>query len=95
VLNHTADVQADDADATMTLTRATLNDIILKQTTLADAISAGDVSVDGDQASSKTWSPTSTASSSGSTSPRRTRPTDRSAWQVPPSGTCWCWHGCA
>jgi alkyl sulfatase BDS1-like metallo-beta-lactamase superfamily hydrolase len=50
VLNHTADVQADDADATVTLTRATLNDIILQQTTLADAISAGDVTVNGDQA---------------------------------------------
>ena len=34
----------------MTLTRDTLNDIILQQTTLADAISAGDVSVQGDQA---------------------------------------------
>jgi alkyl sulfatase BDS1-like metallo-beta-lactamase superfamily hydrolase len=50
VLNHTADVQADDADATVTLTRDTLNDIILKQTTLADAISAGDVNINGDQA---------------------------------------------
>jgi alkyl sulfatase BDS1-like metallo-beta-lactamase superfamily hydrolase len=50
VLNHTKDVQADDADATVTLTRATLNDIILRQTTLADAISAGDVDVKGDQA---------------------------------------------
>jgi alkyl sulfatase BDS1-like metallo-beta-lactamase superfamily hydrolase len=50
VLNHTADAQAGDADATVTLTRDTLNDIILKQTTLADAISAGDVSVIGDQA---------------------------------------------
>jgi alkyl sulfatase BDS1-like metallo-beta-lactamase superfamily hydrolase len=34
----------------VTLTRDTLNDIILKQTTLADAISAGDVNIDGDQA---------------------------------------------
>jgi alkyl sulfatase BDS1-like metallo-beta-lactamase superfamily hydrolase len=50
VLNHTADARADDADATVTLTRDTLNDIILQQTTLADAISAGDVSVQGDQA---------------------------------------------
>jgi alkyl sulfatase BDS1-like metallo-beta-lactamase superfamily hydrolase len=49
VLNHTADVQADDADATVTLTRGTLNDIILKQTTLADAISAGDVNINGDR----------------------------------------------
>jgi alkyl sulfatase BDS1-like metallo-beta-lactamase superfamily hydrolase len=50
VLNHTAERQADDADATVTLTRDTLNDVILKQTTLADAISAGDVKVSGDQA---------------------------------------------
>jgi alkyl sulfatase BDS1-like metallo-beta-lactamase superfamily hydrolase len=50
VLNHTANVQADEADATVTLTRDTLNDIILKQTTLADAISSGDVDVSGDQA---------------------------------------------
>jgi alkyl sulfatase BDS1-like metallo-beta-lactamase superfamily hydrolase len=50
VLNHTANRQADDAAATVTLTRDTLNDIILKQTTLADAISSGDVKVSGDQA---------------------------------------------
>jgi alkyl sulfatase BDS1-like metallo-beta-lactamase superfamily hydrolase len=50
VLNHTADRQADDADATVTLARDTLNDIILKQTTLADAIGAGDVKINGDQA---------------------------------------------
>jgi linear primary-alkylsulfatase len=50
VLNHTADLQADDADATVTLTRDTLNSVILQQTNLADAISAGDVSVSGDQA---------------------------------------------
>jgi alkyl sulfatase BDS1-like metallo-beta-lactamase superfamily hydrolase len=50
VLNHTAEMQAEDADATVTLTRDTLNDIILKQTTLADAISAGDVNINGDQA---------------------------------------------
>jgi alkyl sulfatase BDS1-like metallo-beta-lactamase superfamily hydrolase len=49
VLNHTADLQADDADATVTLTRDTLNDIILQQTTLEDAISSGDVTIDGDQ----------------------------------------------
>ena len=48
VLNHTADRQADDADTTVTLTRDTLNSIILQQTKLADAISAGDVKVSGD-----------------------------------------------
>jgi alkyl sulfatase BDS1-like metallo-beta-lactamase superfamily hydrolase len=49
VLNHTADRQADDADATVTLTRVTLNDIILQETKLADALSVGDVKVSGDQ----------------------------------------------
>ena len=50
VLNHTADRQAEAADATVTLARGTLNDIILKQTTLADAISAGEVNISGDRA---------------------------------------------
>ena len=50
VLNHTADLQADDADATVTLSRDTLNKIILQQEKLADAISAGAVEIDGDQA---------------------------------------------
>jgi alkyl sulfatase BDS1-like metallo-beta-lactamase superfamily hydrolase len=49
VLNHTADARADDADATLTLSRNTLNDIILQQTTAADAVSAGDMQVEGDQ----------------------------------------------
>ena len=50
VLNHTANRQASNADATVTLTRNTLNDIILQQTKLADAISAGDVKISGDRA---------------------------------------------
>jgi alkyl sulfatase BDS1-like metallo-beta-lactamase superfamily hydrolase len=50
VLNHTAGVQADDADAKLTLSRDTLNDIMLQQTTLDDAVDAGDVTVEGDQA---------------------------------------------
>jgi alkyl sulfatase BDS1-like metallo-beta-lactamase superfamily hydrolase len=49
VLNHTAGVQADDADATIKLSRQMLNDIVLQQTTLKDAVAAGDVTVDGDQ----------------------------------------------
>jgi alkyl sulfatase BDS1-like metallo-beta-lactamase superfamily hydrolase len=49
VLNHTADARADDADATLTLSRNTLNDIILQQTTAAEAVSAGDIHVEGDQ----------------------------------------------
>ena len=49
VLNHTAGVQADDADATVTLSRDTLNNIFLHTTTLADAIKAGDVKIAGKQ----------------------------------------------
>jgi alkyl sulfatase BDS1-like metallo-beta-lactamase superfamily hydrolase len=50
VLNHTADMQADDADVTLALSRATLNDIMLQETTLDDAVGAGDVTLTGDQA---------------------------------------------
>jgi alkyl sulfatase BDS1-like metallo-beta-lactamase superfamily hydrolase len=49
VLNNTAGVQADSADATIKLSRDTLNDIVLQQTTLKDAVGAGDVTIDGDQ----------------------------------------------
>src|SRR3546814_6958274 len=48
VLNHTAGVQVADADASITLTRDTLNRIILQEVTLADAISAGDIELDGE-----------------------------------------------
>jgi alkyl sulfatase BDS1-like metallo-beta-lactamase superfamily hydrolase len=47
VLNHTEGVQAKDADATVTLTRDTLNKIVLKETTLKDAIAKGDIKVSG------------------------------------------------
>ena len=50
VLNHTAHRQAAKADATITLTRETLNQIVLQQTTLKDAIDAGDVEIAGSQA---------------------------------------------
>ena len=50
VLNHTADKQADKADATITLTRNTLNQIVLGQTTTDKAISGGDVKIDGSKA---------------------------------------------
>lgn len=48
VLNHSANVQADDADASITLNRATLNKIILKQETLKQAETQGDVRITGD-----------------------------------------------
>ncbi|HHQ5925505.1 TPA: alkyl/aryl-sulfatase [Enterobacter hormaechei subsp. steigerwaltii] len=50
VLNHTANAQAKDADATITLDRTTLNDIILKKETLKQAMDKGDVKVSGDRA---------------------------------------------
>jgi alkyl sulfatase BDS1-like metallo-beta-lactamase superfamily hydrolase len=49
VLHHTAGARDDDADATLTLSRNTLNDIILQQTKAADAVSAGVMQVEGDQ----------------------------------------------
>ncbi|RAU52266.1 MBL fold metallo-hydrolase [Pseudocitrobacter sp. RIT415] len=50
VLNHTANVQADNADATMTLTRTTLNKIILQEETLKQAQTKGEVNITGDSA---------------------------------------------
>ena len=50
VLNHTADAQAQNADATITLNRDTLNKIILKEVTLKQAQESGDVKITGDGA---------------------------------------------
>jgi len=50
VLNHTADRQSDAADASVRLTRETLNRIALHETTVADAINSGDITVTGDRA---------------------------------------------
>lgn len=50
VLNHTPDKQADKADATISLSRGTLNQIILKETTLQKAIDSGKVKITGSQA---------------------------------------------
>lgn len=47
VLNHTANSSADNADATITLSRDTLNKIILKEESLDDAKSKGDVKIAG------------------------------------------------
>lgn len=49
VLNHTQG-KADNADATVSLSRDTLNNIILQQITLQDAIKAGDVKINGSKA---------------------------------------------
>jgi alkyl sulfatase BDS1-like metallo-beta-lactamase superfamily hydrolase len=48
VLNHTANQQLDSADATITLSRETLNKIILGEVTLPKAVTAGDVKIQGD-----------------------------------------------
>jgi alkyl sulfatase BDS1-like metallo-beta-lactamase superfamily hydrolase len=48
VLNHTANAEAKDADATLTLNRDTLNKIILKEITLKQAQDSGDVKISGD-----------------------------------------------
>jgi len=49
VLNHTEGMKAADADATVTLSRETLDNIVLQQTTLADAVSSGKMKIDGSQ----------------------------------------------
>ena len=50
VLNHTANAEAKDADATVTLNHDTLNKIILKEVTLKQAQDNGDIKVTGDAA---------------------------------------------
>ena len=50
VLNHTADAQAKNADATVTLSRDTLNRIILKQETVQQAKANGDMKITGNAA---------------------------------------------
>jgi alkyl sulfatase BDS1-like metallo-beta-lactamase superfamily hydrolase len=47
-LTYLADRRSDQADATVTLDRATLNRLVLRETTFADAIASGLVSVAGD-----------------------------------------------
>ena len=48
VLNHTANSEAQNADATLTLSRETLNKIILKEETLKQAQDKGEVKITGD-----------------------------------------------
>jgi alkyl sulfatase BDS1-like metallo-beta-lactamase superfamily hydrolase len=50
VLNHWPDYADKNADATVTLDRATLNDILSEKTNLEQGIAAGKVRVDGNQA---------------------------------------------
>ena len=48
VLNHTADAQSDKADATISLSRDTLNKIVLKEESLQQAKDKGEVKFTGD-----------------------------------------------
>ena len=48
VLNYTLGKTTDDADVSITTTRATLNQVNLGKTTFNDAIQNGDVSIEGD-----------------------------------------------
>lgn len=50
VLNHTAKMNAKDADTTITLSRETLDNIVLQKTKLDDAVKAGAVKISGDEA---------------------------------------------
>lgn len=50
VLNHSADAQTSNADASITLNRATLNKIILKEESLKQAEEKGDVQISGNHA---------------------------------------------
>ena len=47
VLNHQSGKQAENADAVITLKRATLNEIMLGQTTFQEKIASGDVQIEG------------------------------------------------
>lgn len=50
VLNHTEGRVLANADTTLTLTRDTLNKIMLKQTTLKDAVNSGAIKAQGNEA---------------------------------------------
>ena len=50
VLNHTQGRTLANADTTLTLTRDTLNKIMLKETTLKDAVGSGAIKVQGNEA---------------------------------------------
>ena len=48
-INHSANKQAANADATVTLTRTALNDVLLGNGTLNDKIEAGEITVTGNK----------------------------------------------
>ena len=50
MLNHTEGRQLANADASVSLTRDTLNKVMLKETTLKDAMGSGAIKVKGNEA---------------------------------------------
>lgn len=48
VLNHTPKKQAENADASITLSRNVFNQVILKQTSVAEKVASGDITIEGD-----------------------------------------------
>ena len=73
VLTHAMGKQAANADATVTLNRATLDLITLRQKTFPQAMKDGDVKVQGNGARLRSCSACSTSSTRCSTSSRRIR----------------------
>jgi alkyl sulfatase BDS1-like metallo-beta-lactamase superfamily hydrolase len=53
VINHTVGKKAKDADASISLSKGTLTDIMLKKTTMDDAIKSGAVKISGSEAKLK------------------------------------------
>ena len=53
VINHTANMQAQNADASISLSKDTLTNIMLKKVELDNAIKAGDVKINGNEAKLK------------------------------------------
>lgn len=49
VLNYAKGKQSDQADATLTITRAALDQVVLGDATLADKLAAGEATIDGSQ----------------------------------------------
>ncbi|MGF1470611.1 MAG: alkyl/aryl-sulfatase [Rubrobacteraceae bacterium] len=49
VLNYSGGKQAEDADATITLTRAALDELVLGEAALQDKLTSGEVAIEGDQ----------------------------------------------
>lgn len=49
VLNYAKDKQSAQADATLTMSRATLDQVVLGEATLVDKLAAGEAKIEGSQ----------------------------------------------